>query len=140
MIENDIHILIAPNAFKHALDAREVAKAIEHGLLASKLPCSCECFPIGDGGNGTCRLIIEKLQGEIVELLVNNPVGRPISATFGLIDDGQTAIIEMADASGLHLLKSGELNPLHASAYGTGQLVKRALELGVNEITIGMGG
>lgn len=135
-----MHILIAPNAFKHALDAREVAKAIERGLLASKLPCSCECFPIGDGGNGTCALIIEKLQGEIVQLMVNDPVGRPISATFGLIDDGRTAIIEMADASGLHLLTGGELNPLHANTYGTGQLVKRALELGVNEIIIGMGG
>ncbi len=136
----NMHILIAPNAFKHALDAREVARAIERGLLASKLPCSCECFPIGDGGNGTCALIMEKLQGEIVELVVNDPIGRPISATFGLIQGGQIAVIEMADASGLHLLKSNELDPLRANSYGTGQLVKGALELGVSEVIIGMGG
>jgi glycerate 2-kinase len=135
-----MHILIAPNAFKHALDADQVAEAIERGLMASKLMCSCERFPIGDGGNGTCRLIIEKLQGETVELLVSDPLGRPISASFGLVDGGKTAVIEMADASGIHLLREEELNPLHANTYGTGQLVRGALEHGVNEVIIGMGG
>ncbi|WP_257669634.1 glycerate kinase family protein [Parapedobacter tibetensis] len=135
-----MHILVAPNAFKHALDAKEAAKAIQRGLLASKLSCTCECFPVGDGGNGTCRLIGDRLQGKIVNTPVKDPLGRPISASFGWIDHGRTAIIEMADASGLHLLEQNELDPLHANAYGTGQLIKAALEIGARKIIVGMGG
>ena len=135
-----MHILIAPNAFKHALNAKEAAEAIQRGLEASKLPCSCERFPIGDGGNGTCTLIIDKLRGKVEEVSVNDPLGRPIRASFGLIEDGQTAVIEMADASGLHLLKQEELDPLRANSYGTGQLIKAALDKGVRKIIIGMGG
>ncbi len=136
-----MHILIAPNTFKHALSADKAAKAIERGLLASKLPCTCECFPIGDGGNGTCALIIDKLRGRIAEhISVNDPLGRTIQASFGLVEDGQTAIIEMADASGLHLLRPDELDPMRANSYGTGQLMKAALESGVRKIILGMGG
>lgn len=135
-----MHILIAPNAFKHAVDAPTAASAIERGLLASRLACTCERFPIGDGGNGTCRLIIDRLQGELVQVPVMDPLGRPITAVFGLVEGGQTAVIEMADASGLHLLASTELNPLHANSYGTGQLIKAALDSGVRKVIIGMGG
>lgn len=135
-----MHILIAPNAFKHALDAKESAKAIERGLLASGLVCSCECFPIGDGGNGTCRLIVDRLGGKAVHTQVHDPLGRLIQTQFGFIDDGQTAVIEMADASGLHLLKQEELDPLRANSYGTGQLIKAALDKGACKIIVGMGG
>jgi len=135
-----MHILIAPNAFKHALDAKAAALAIQSGLLASKLACSCECFPIGDGGNGTCRLIVDRCRGEIVNVSVQDPLGRPITAPFGLIAEGLTAVIEMADASGLHLLKPEELDPGRASSYGTGELIKAALDKGVRKIIIGMGG
>lgn len=135
-----MHILIAPNAFKHAVEAPTAAGAIERGLLASRLACTCECFPIGDGGNGTCRLIIDRLQGELVRVPVMDPLGRPVTAVFGLVEGGQTAVIEMADASGLHLLASTELNPLRANSYGTGQLIKAALDSGVRKVIIGMGG
>ena len=135
-----MHILIAPNAFKHALDAKAAALAIQSGLLASKLACSCECFPIGDGGNGTCGLIVDRCRGEIVNVSVKDPLGRPITAPFGLIAKGRTAVIEMADASGLHLLEPEELDPGRASSYGTGELIKAALDRGVRKIIIGMGG
>ncbi|SEL96905.1 glycerate kinase [Parapedobacter koreensis] len=135
-----MHILIAPNAFKHALDAPEAAASIQTGLLASKLPCTCECFPIGDGGNGTCKLIIDKLHGEVINAWVTDPLGRSIEASYGLVHDGQTAVIEMADASGLHLLKREELAPLRANSYGTGQLIKAALDKGTTQIILGMGG
>lgn len=135
-----MHILIAPNAFKHAIDAGVAAEAIQRGLLASRLSCTCECFPIGDGGNGTCRLIIDRLQGELVQVPVMDPLGRPVTAALGLIEGGQTAVIEMADASGLHLLASTELNPLHANSYGTGQLIMAALDNGARKVIIGMGG
>lgn len=118
----------------------DAALSIQKGLEASELQCSCECFPIGDGGNGTCRLIIDKCQGTIDDVGVKDPLGRSIYAPFGLIDSGKMAIIEMADASGLHLLKQDELDPLHANSYGTGQLIKAALAKGAAHVVIGMGG
>jgi len=135
-----MHILIAPNAFKNALDAQEVAACIRSGLLASSLPCTCECFPVGDGGNGTGALIVDRLGGKRIEVTVKDPLGRPVSAFYGGIDNGSVAVIEMADASGLHLLKQHELNPLRTSSYGTGQLMDAALDAGAKEIILCMGG
>jgi glycerate kinase len=135
-----MHILIAPNAFKNSLTAPAAAAAIEKGLHESKLFCTTECFPIADGGDGTAALIIQKLQGEIITVEIQDPLGRRIEASFGLIDGGKTAVIEMADASGLRLLKQHELNPQIATSYGTGQMIKKALDFGVKTILIAMGG
>ncbi|MEO6630596.1 MAG: glycerate kinase [Mucilaginibacter sp.] len=135
-----MHILIAPNAFKNSLDAVQVALAIEDGLKQSKLDCTTQCFPIADGGDGTGGLIIKSCKGEVVWKEVTHPLGRKIKASFGLIDNGKTAVIEMADASGLRLLKKEELNPLKTSSYGTGELIKFALDEEVSRIIIAMGG
>lgn len=135
-----MHILISPNAFKHALDAEEAANSIQRGLMQSNLQCSCECFPIGDGGDGTGHLIIKKCGGEWVQAEVHDPLGRTINAAFGLIDGGKTAIIEMADASGIRLLKHEELNPLRATSFGTGEQIRLAMDKGAEKIIIGMGG
>jgi len=135
-----VHILIAPNAFKNSLDATAAAEAIREGLNQSKLKCTCECFPVGDGGDGTATLLIQKCGGTIVPAEVHDPLGRKIRAAFGLIDNGETAVIEMADASGLRLLRCDEFDPLHATTFGTGELIKCALDKGVNKIIIGIGG
>ena len=135
-----MHILIAPNAFKNSLDAVNVALAIDEGLKQSKLDCTTQCFPIADGGDGTGSLIVRSCNGKVVWKDVTDPLGRKIKASFGLIDDGKTAVIEMADASGLRLLKKEELNPLKTSSYGTGELIKFALDEGVSRIIIAMGG
>ena len=135
-----MHILISPNALKHGLDAADAASAIRQGLMRSKLDCTCECFPIGDGGDGTGGLIINKCGGKMVVAAVHDPLGRKIDASFGLIDEGKTAIIEMAGASGLRLLKPGELNPLRATSSGTGEQIKIALREGAQKIIIAMGG
>jgi len=135
-----MHILIAPNAFKNSFAAGEAAKAIQKGLQLSKLECTTTCFPIADGGDGTCALIIERCIGTIVKKEVHDPLGRKISSQFGLIDNGHTAVIEMADASGLRLLKSEELNPLQTSSFGTGELIRFALDEGVKKIILAMGG
>ena len=135
-----MHILIAPNAFKNSLTANAAASAIEKGLQQSSLNCTTECFPIADGGDGTAAIIIKQLQGKLVSMQVHDPLGRIITASFGLIKNGKTAVIEMADASGLRLLRNDELNPLRATSYGTGEMIKKALELGVNKILIAMGG
>jgi glycerate kinase len=135
-----MYILIAPNAFKNSLDAPQVARAIERGLKQSQLKCTTECFPIADGGDGTGRLIIERCRGIMVAHQVHDPLGRKIDSCFGLIDNGKTAVIEMADASGLRLLKKEELNPMQTSCYGTGELINAALDKGASKIIIAMGG
>jgi glycerate kinase len=135
-----MNILIAPNAFKNSLDAQSVAEAIALGLGQSKLDCQCQLFPVGDGGDGTGSLLIKHLNGTIINANVHDALGREITASFGLVDNDRTAVIEMANTSGIHLLKASELNPMQANTVGTGELIKAALDKGVNKIIIGMGG
>ncbi len=135
-----MHILIAPNAFKNSLNATEASEAIRKGLEESKLNCTCECFPIGDGGDGTAQLIVEQCMGTWLDAEVQDPLGRYIYAPLGLIDQGKTAVIELADASGIRLLLQEELDPLRSSSFGTGEMILLALDQGVNKIIIGLGG
>jgi glycerate kinase len=135
-----MHILIAPNAFKNSLAAADVALAVQQGLIDSKLNCTTECFPIADGGDGTGALIVDRCKGEFIQHQVHDPLGRLIGSHFGLIDDGKTAVIEMADASGLRLLNRDELDPLNASSSGTGELIRLALDKGVDRIIVCLGG
>ena len=116
-----MNILIAPNAFKNSLNAAQVASAIEQGLKLSRLKCNTTCFPIADGGDGTSSLIVESCKGEVISKQVHDPLGRIIASSFGLIDNGKTAVIEMADASGLRLLKNDQAEP---SPYAARALVK----------------
>ncbi|CAN5594081.1 glycerate kinase [soil metagenome] len=135
-----MRIVIAPNAFKNSLTASEAATAIEKGLQQSKLDCETICFPVGDGGDGTAALLINHLNGERITVMVHDPLGRMIESSFGLADNGKTAIIEMADASGLRLLKPEEYDPLHVTTFGTGELIKAALDKAVKKIIICIGG
>jgi glycerate 2-kinase len=135
-----MNILIAPNAYKNSLSAAVAAESIRNGILQSRLDCICECFPVGDGGDGTAELIIHHCGGRIVNVDVHDPLGRKIKSSFGLIDKENTAVIEMANASGLRLLKAHELSPLNASTYGTGELIIAALDYHVKKIIMGIGG
>lgn len=133
-------ILIAPNAFKNSLDAVKSAEAIAKGLSSSKLEVECLQQPIADGGDGMLTVMLSQEGGEIKKVEVEDPLGRKVEAAFGLINKGKTAVIEMAEASGIRLLNSEELNPMKASSIGTGQLMKAALDMGAKEIVIGLGG
>jgi len=135
-----MQILIAPNAFKHSLTANETADAIREGLKRSGLNFTSECFPIADGGDGTGHLIVEKCGGIWHEYDVHDPLGRLIKASLGIIDQGKTAVIEMADASGIRLLHPEERSPLTATSFGTGELISFALDRQVENIVIGLGG
>jgi glycerate kinase len=134
-----MHILIAPNAFKNSLTAGEAAAAIGRGLSRSRLAATSECFPVGDGGDGTGDLLIDRLHGQRIPAEARDPLGRAIAANFGLLPS-HTAVIEMATASGLGLLNPTELNPLHTSSAGTGDLIRAALDHNAKRIIIGMGG
>jgi glycerate kinase len=135
-----MHIVIAPNSFKNSLDATACAQAIKEGLLQSRLKCTCTCFPVGDGGDGTAALFIKKWKCKRIKVAVHDPIGRLIPASLGFIHKNKTAVIEMADASGIKLLKPTELKPLHATSFGTGELIKKALDKGAKKIILCIGG
>lgn len=135
-----MHILIAPNAFKNSLTALDAAEAIRKGLVQSGLPCSLQCFPIGDGGDGTAELIIKNGNGNFHAVKAADPLGRTINSRIGFMDNGKTAVIELADISGLKLLRSNEPDPLHATTAGVGELIRIALDKNVSKIILGIGG
>lgn len=132
-------ILIAPGAFKHSLTARATAEAIARGLRRSGLEAELVLLPIADGGNGTLDAFLAGGGRRMLTPAVD-PLGRPITAAYALLDGGETAVIEMALASGLELLRPGELSPLLATTYGIGQLLMAALEAGAKRFIVGMGG
>src|SRR5689334_930033 len=134
-----MHILVAPNAFKNSLSANEAATAIAHGLHISGLQCTIIQFPIADGGDGTGALLIERLRGQTLHAKVHDPLGRIITASYGWVND-DTAIIEMANASGLRLLKPTEYDPLHANTYGTGELIAECISKKAKTIILCIGG
>lgn len=135
-----LKILIAPNAFKNSLDAVAATEAICWGLQKSQLACECLLQPIADGGDGMLTVMLSQEGGERRRECVEDPLGRPVEAEYGLLKGGKTAVIEMAEASGIRLLKTDELNPMKASSYGTGQLIIAALDAGAEEVVIGIGG
>jgi len=133
-----MHILIAPNAFKHSLSAEAAAAAILKGLEQSRLRFTAECFPVGDGGDGTGDLLMARLGAKKIAATARDPFGRERMSYYGLYST--TAVIEMANASGLRLLDTQELAPLHAASWGTGDLIRAALEKDADRILVGMGG
>ncbi len=136
----ETQILIAPNAFKSAASAFEIAQAIKDGLLKSNCACNAVCHPIADGGDGTLPIIVEALEGKIFQKEVAGPLGKKVTAPFGYVAAKQLAVIEMADASGLRLLSTTERHALKASSFGTGQLMKQAIEAGARQIILCIGG
>lgn len=130
-------IIIAAGAFKHSLSAAAAANAIVRGLRCSGLNADLTLLPIADGGNGTLDAFLAG-GGERISVMVDDPFGRPVESAFAR--SGDTAVIEMALASGLELLRPDELDPLRASTYGTGQLMQAALDSGASRMIIGMGG
>ncbi|MCC6802533.1 MAG: glycerate kinase [Anaerolineae bacterium] len=130
-------IIIAAGALKHSLSAAAAAQAVARGLHRSGLDVDLVLLPIADGGNGTLDAFLTG-GGERVSVTVADPLGRPVEAAFGLRDD--TAVIEMALASGLELLAAHELDPMRATTFGTGQLMRAALDAGARRIIVGIGG
>jgi glycerate kinase len=133
-------IVIAPDSFKGSLSAFEVAKSIQRGIKNVDETIETIIVPLADGGEGTVQSLIDASGGKIVEITVHDPLFREIRSFYGIMGDGKTAVIEMAAASGLPLLKLNERNPLKATSYGTGELIKDALDKGCRSFIIGLGG
>lgn len=133
-------IIIAPDSFKESLTALEVAEAIETGFKRIFPHAEYVKVPMADGGEGTVQSLVDATQGELIQTEVTAPLGNKVMATWGLSGDKQTAIIEMAAASGLHLVTLNQRNPLLTTSFGTGELIRAALDFGVNKIILGIGG
>lgn len=133
-------IVIAPDSYKESLSALEVAAAIEAGFSEIFPDAEYVKIPVADGGEGTVEAMVAATQGSIVRLTVTGPLGAPVEAFYGLSGDERSAFIEMAAASGLELVPSAQRDPLITNSYGTGELIKNALDRGVDHIIIGIGG
>ncbi len=133
-------IVIAPDSFKESLTAMEVAQAIEKGFRQVLPNAQYIKLPMADGGEGTVQSLVDATSGSIIAVPVTAPLGNQVDGFFGLLGDGETAVIEMAAASGLHLVPSEQRNPLITSSFGTGELIKAVLDRGVKHIIMGIGG
>jgi glycerate kinase len=133
-------ILLAPDKFKGSLAAPQVCQAMTDGIKMVSAEIETVSIPMADGGEGTLDLLLWYSGGQKKTAKVQDPLGRSIDAQYGVSADGKTAFIEMATASGLSLLKTGERNPLLTSTYGTGELIKVVMDAGVEQIILGIGG
>jgi len=132
--------LVAPQEFKGTLTAAEAAAALAEGLRQGAPGVELDVAPLADGGPGTVEALLAGVGGERVTRTVQGPLGAPVQATYGLLDAGRTAVIEMAAASGLSLLAPGERDPRRTSTSGTGELMRAALEGGCERLILGLGG
>ncbi|WP_281545350.1 glycerate kinase [Grimontia sp. SpTr1] len=135
-----MHVVIAPDSYKESLSAAEVAQAIENGFKTVLPTWRFTKLPMADGGEGTVQSLVDATGGSIIQVEVTGPLGTPVKGFFGLLGDGETAVIEMAAASGLHLVPSKERNPLVTTSFGTGELIKAALNNGAKHLIVGIGG
>ncbi|MBU3206412.1 glycerate kinase [Clostridium algidicarnis] len=132
--------VLAPDSFKESMSAKSVAKAMERGIKKVMPDAECIHVPMADGGEGTVQSLIDATEGTLYEIDVKGPLLNTVRAEFAMLGDGKTAVIEMASASGIQLVKKEERNPLYTTTYGTGQLIKAALDKGATNIVIGIGG
>jgi glycerate kinase len=132
-------VLVAPDSFKGTFRASQVAGAIGRGLERAGLMPPDLC-PVADGGEGTLDALAPALGGELVAAEVQDPLGRPVRAAYALVEDGGTAIVEMAAASGLALVEEAERDAWEASTYGTGELISAAAAAGAAVVLVAVGG
>ena len=135
-----MRILIAPDKFKGALNAREVAKNIARGLLDVLPDAQIEMVPMADGGEGTAGAVCDARACSWLECKVHDPLGRRIDARYGWIDQEKLAVMEMSEAAGMRRLSESERDPIRATTFGVGEMILDATKRGANEIIIGLGG
>ena len=132
--------VVAPDPFKESMTAKEVCDAMEKGIKEADSAAEVIKVPMADGGEGTVDSLVDATQGQRVIVEVTGPLGNKISAYYGILGNGTTAVIEMAKASGLEIVEKKKRNPMITTTFGTGELIRDALDHNVKEIIIGLGG
>lgn len=135
-----VKIVIAPDSFKGSISAVEAARAIEKGIQNYLPHAETVLVPVADGGEGTMDSLVAATCGKKVGVTVKGPLGTPVDAEYGVLGDGNTCVIEMASASGLGLVPEDRRNPMVTTTYGTGQLIKQALDDGHRSFILAIGG
>jgi glycerate 2-kinase len=135
-----VKILIAPDKFKGALNARDVAGNISKGLYEVLPNAEIEIVPMADGGEGTAEAICEARSGSWLKCKAHDPIGREIKARYAWIEDGNLAVMEMSEAAGMRRLKENERDPVRATTFGVGEMILNAANRGANQIIVGLGG
>jgi len=135
-----MRIVVAPDSFKGSISAKQAADSIKAGILKVSSDVDVVCVPMADGGEGTVQSMVDATDGEIVYVKVKGPLLQEVDSFYGVLGDGKTAVIEMAAASGLPLLKEEQRNPLQTTTFGTGELILHALDRGCRKIIMGIGG
>ncbi|KOR76126.1 glycerate kinase [Paenibacillus solani] len=133
-------IVLAPDSFKESMTAKEVCAAMERGIQKGNPNVTCIHVPMADGGEGTMQSLVDATGGTVHTVMVTGPLGDEVEASYGISGDGCTGVLEMASASGIHLVPPAQRNPLTATTYGTGELIKACLDHGINQLLIGIGG
>ena len=133
-------ILIAPDSFKESLTSIEVADYLKEGFKKADKNFEITKLPLADGGEGTVKSLVAATDGEIKKKEVTDPLGNKVEAIYGILGDEKTGVIEMATASGLPLVPKDKRNPARTTTYGTGELIKAALDQGCTKLIIGIGG
>ncbi|RKN82116.1 glycerate kinase [Paenibacillus ginsengarvi] len=137
----EFRVIVAPDSFKGSLSSVAAAEAIRTGIRQAVPAAEVVIVPMADGGEGTVDAVLAAVGGgERIAITVTGPLGKPVEAAYGLLPDGQTAVIEMASASGLPLVAEKARNPLKTTTYGTGELLRDAVRRGASHILIGLGG
>ena len=132
--------IIAPQGFKGSITGLEAARAIQRGVNAAEPAAQTVLLPVADGGDGTLHALVDATGGQFFESKVQGPLGLPIEASWGVMGDGVTAVIEMARPSGLALLPPERRDPRITTTWGTGEIIREALEKGFRRIIVGLGG
>ncbi|WP_026174178.1 glycerate kinase [Effusibacillus pohliae] len=133
-------IVLAPDSYKGSLTAKEACDAMEAGIRRVLPEAEIVKVPMADGGEGTVQSLVDATGGRFMTRQVTNPLGEPVNAQYGILGDGKTAVIEMAEASGLYRIPADRRNPLVTTTYGTGELIRAALDQGCRKFILGIGG
>ena len=133
-------IVIAPDSFKESMSAKEACDAIERGMKKVLTKVEFVKVPMADGGEGTTQSLVDATNGKMYHAKTTGPLGEKVDSVFGILGDGKTAILEMASTSGLEMVPREKRNPMITTTFGTGELIKKAMDMGVLAILIGIGG
>ena len=133
-------IIIAPDSFKESMTAKEACEAIEKGMKIALPNAEFIKVPMADGGEGTTQSLVDATEGKMYFVETTGPLGEKVKSKFGILGNGEIAVLEMASTSGLELVPREKRNPMITTTYGTGELIKKAMDMGAKTILIGIGG